>query len=207
MIIKVCGIKTEENIRSISEIDIDMIGLNFYEPSKRYVDKSVIPQWYDMLPEKISRVGVFVNMDEDDLLDFVDEYRLDYAQLHGNESIEYVKEIHKSIPVIKVFRVGKEFDIRSTADFSFVDYILFDTDNKSFGGSGQQFDWEILSDYPLDIPFLISGGIGPLDAIKIKKINHPNFGGIDINSKFESMPGIKDMKLVSQFVQDISKTN
>lgn len=200
MIIKVCGIKFEANIRAISKLSIDMIGLNFYSPSVRYVDESVIPEWYDMLDDEVSRVGVFVDMDADDIFDYVDEYRLDYVQLHGNESLETVQSIAAQVPVIKVFRVGEDFDMNAVQEYAFVDYILFDKDSKGFGGSGHKFDWSILDAYNLEVPFLLSGGIAPDDVVAIKSFAHPKFVGIDINSKFESEPGIKDMALVESFV-------
>jgi len=130
MIIKVCGIKTEQNIKELSSIDINMVGLNFYPESDRYVHGAVIPQWYDLLPNSISRVGIFVNMEFDDLLDLVDEYRLDYVQLHGNEDLLYTKMLKRHVSIIKVCKVGNSFDVSELTPYSFVDYILFDTDTK-----------------------------------------------------------------------------
>ncbi len=204
MIVKVCGIKTEQNIRDIAKLHIDMIGLNFYRPSVRYVDESVDPLLYDMLDDPVSRVGVFVNMEIDDLLDYVDEYRLDFAQLHGDEDVDYCRALSKQIPVIKVFRIAEGFEITEVLAFDFVNFVLFDKDSKNYGGSGQKFEWDILKEYPLSVPFLLSGGIGPDDVDLVKSMVHPHFVGIDINSKFESEPGVKDIDMVRRFLEEVN---
>lgn len=203
MIIKVCGIRTTENIAELSTMGIDMVGLNFYRASVRYVDDSVLPETYDILPDNVSRVGVFVNETVDDILDKVDEYRLDYVQLHGDESLNLVQEIGRQVGIIKVCRVGPLFDMQTVAPYEFADFILFDTDSKAYGGSGQLFDWSILSSYPLAVPFLLSGGIGPRHVDAILALDHPQFMGVDINSKFESAPAVKDADLLWEFVRSI----
>ena len=201
MLVKVCGVKTESNIRDLAELAIDMVGLNFYPTSKRYVDASVIPQWYDELPDAVSRVGVFVNADLDDILDLVDEYRLDMVQLHGDEDVKFTNKIARQIPTIKAIKVSGPDTIATAHHFEYVDYILFDKASPSHGGSGQKFDWAHLQEYNMDIPFLLSGGIGPLDINLHAKIDHPMFIGVDINSKFELAPGIKDTGLIASFVK------
>ena len=203
MIVKVCGIKTEENINDISKLPIDMIGLNFYSPSVRYVNAAVVPQWYDTLPDEVSRVGVFVNMELDDLLDLADEYRLDYAQLHGDESIAYTREVAKQLPIIKVVRVADKLDMEDIKKYDFAEYILFDKDSNYYGGSGHQFDWSLLSAYDMETPFLLAGGIGPVDINKLKTFSHAQFAGIDINSRFESEPGVKDAESIGLFLEGL----
>ncbi|MDF1698726.1 MAG: phosphoribosylanthranilate isomerase [Saprospiraceae bacterium] len=200
MIIKVCGIKTIENIEFLSTLKIDMIGLNFYKPSVRYIPSKFDPTLFDTLPKTMKRVGVFVNESKNRILELTDIYRLDYAQLHGDEDSEFCEALSEKIPIIKVFRITDDFDFKTTVDFGAASYFLFDTKTILYGGSGKKFNWSILSDYQLDIPFLLSGGIGPEDVEQLRTLHHPQFAGVDINSKFESEPGIKDPSLIAPFV-------
>jgi len=200
MIIKVCGLKVPENHRAIGKLDIDMIGINLYKPSRRYIGNSRL--------EKINgqkRVGVFVKSTKERILNAIENHKLDFAQLHGDEEVETCQHIRNYIPIIKVFRITPEFDWRSTELFEFADYFLFDTMTDEFGGSGHKFDWSHLNAYKGFTPFLLSGGISPDDADRILSINHPQFKGIDINSKFEISPGIKDVDKVSNFIEEIRK--
>ncbi len=198
MIIKVCGLKFEQNLVDLSSLDIDMVGYNFYEPSPRYVQNK-LPN----ISLQIKKVGVFVNASESFILQKVKEYNLDYAQLHGDESLEFCKKIKDIISVIKVFRVTDQVDVELLQTFEFCDFFLFDTATKQYGGSGQKFDWSILNDLEIKVPFLLSGGIGPDDIEDILRISHPKFVGIDLNSKFEISPGLKDVDKVKFFVDEI----
>ncbi len=201
MIIKVCGIKTKENISFLSKSKIDMVGLNFYRPSSRYIDDDIEINIFDKLGDHIKRVGVFVNEKASAIFEISQRFKLDYVQLHGDEDANFCSKVAEQIPIIKVFRIDETFHFESSlADYSMATYFLFDTQTKNYGGSGKKFDWEKLKQYSGDIPFLLSGGIGPDDASQILDIDHPKFIGIDINSKFESQPGIKDRNLVLPFV-------
>lgn len=202
MIIKVCGLKFEQNLIDVASLDIDMVGYNFYEPSPRYV-QNTLPN----IPSKIKKVGVFVNASESTILLKANEYNLDYVQLHGDESPEFCKKIKETIPVIKVFRVDDLFDFNLTYEYEFCDFFLFDTASKQFGGSGQKFDWSILKKLDIKVPFLLSGGIGADDLDDILKIEHPKFIGIDINSKFEVSPGLKDVEKVKNFVSGVKNSS
>jgi len=203
MIIKVCGIKTEENILFLSKSSIDMVGLNFYQPSIRYVPEEFDPEFFDILPSHIKRVGVFVNERHDNILRLSKKFKLDYAQLHGDENSEFCKKLSEWIPIIKVFRIDDGFEFSSINAFAIATYFLFDTQTKNYGGSGKKFDWNKLKDYRGKIPFLLSGGIGPDSQEQLVKINHSQFVGIDINSKFESEPGIKDKSLILPFLESM----
>jgi len=198
MIIKVCGLKFKQNVLDISALDINMVGYNFYASSQRYVE-SPLPE----IPTNIKKVGVFVNTTIDDIKHKTIFYKLDFAQLHGDEDVSYVVEIKKFIPVIKVFRIDENFDPKVLNTFEFCDFFLFDTATKQFGGSGSKFDWTILNTYDIQVPFLLSGGIGPEDLGGIKNIRHPKLVGVDINSKFEISPGLKDVEKVKSFVDDM----
>jgi len=198
MIIKVCGLKFKQNVLDISALDINMVGYNFYASSQRYVE-SPLPE----IPTNIKKVGVFVNTTVDEIKQKTALYNLDFAQLHGDEDLSYVLEVKKFIPVIKVFRIDENFDPKVLNTFEFCDFFLFDTATKQFGGSGSKFDWTILNTYDIQVPFLLSGGIGPEDLGGIKNIRHPKLVGVDINSKFEISPGLKDVEKVKSFVDDM----
>ena len=153
----------------------------------------------------LKKVGVFVNPEMIDVLDAIDDYGLDAVQLHGDESPEMCEDLSSEVEVIKAFRVTDGTDIdKLVAPYDAVcDYYLFDSDGlkESFGGTGKQFDWNILTKAKIEKPFFLSGGIGPEDAAKVKAFKHPDFFGIDINSLFEKSPGVKDMGTVLQFRQ------
>lgn len=200
MIVKVCGLRTENNLALVKD-SLDMIGLNFYMPSIRCV--ALEADAYNILPSTVKRVGVFVNESQESILDKISEYRLDYVQLHGDESVEFGKEISKHIKIIKVFRIKSVVDLSNIANHDYAEYYLFDTYTEAFGGSGKQFDWSMLNNYTGDIPFLLSGGIGPDDTDSISNISHPMFRGVDINSKFESEPAVKDMVMIDRFMEVI----
>jgi len=207
MIIKVCGIKTKENIAFLSKADIDMVGLNFYKPSVRYISADIQTSNFDKFDSSVKKVGVFVNESIKVIQEKIREFELDYVQLHGDEDLEFCDRMAEFIPVIKVFRVDENFDFKSIDKFTSAAYFLFDTQTKHYGGSGKKFDWNKLNRYEGSIPFVLSGGIAPDDQKLILDISHPQFAGIDINSKFESAPGIKDQSLILPFIQSIRYTN
>jgi phosphoribosylanthranilate isomerase len=198
MIIKVCGMRDAENIREAEALGfIDLMGFIFWPKSNRFVSER--PAY---MPNKVKRVGVFVNEDIDTVKRLADEYELDYIQLHGKESPEYVAQMNR--PVIKAISVNNRDDIGTYKRYEdVVEYFLFDTKCPSVGGSGQQFNWSILSAYNGKKPFLLSGGIGPDDAEKIKNFRHPMCIGIDLNSRFEKMPGLKDINKLKHFLEQL----
>ena len=206
MIVKVCGLREKENISEICTSDVQMIGLNFYPLSSRFIsayDEEAI----QAIPNYIKKAGVFVNADATFVKDKIETYGLDDVQLHGDEDFAYCKEISEKCRVIKVFRIDDEFDWSSVDDYSKIaEYFLFDTKTSAFGGSGKKFNWEILDNYKEATPFLLSGGIGPADAMIINTISHPQFAGIDINSKFEIAPAFKSKQLVDTFLTVLNTT-
>ena len=199
MIIKVCGLKENQNILDITGLDIDWIGYNFYKPSSRYI--TIVPAINNEINQK--KVGVFVNEDMDIVKDYIDKYKLDLIQLHGDETPEYCSKAQSLIPIIKVFRIHKEFNFDMLDDYRVAEYFLFDTDTKNYGGSGIKFDWNILTHKSISRPFLLSGGIAYDDWEKILSFKADNFIGIDINSKFESEPGLKDATLIRKFINHL----
>jgi len=203
MVVKVCGINHTENLKNIVNLDIDMIGLNFYPKSLRYIVDNFISEI--PFPSHLKKVGVFVNEKIEHIKRIKEIYKIDYIQCHGHESIEYCEKVKSFSKVIKVFNIGNKENFNATKDFDFCDYFLFDTKTKNFGGSGIQFNWNMLQDYDGQVPFLLAGGIGPQDILKIQTINHSMLAGVDINSKFENRPGIKDIEKVNHFITQIKK--
>ena len=198
-LIKVCGMRDAENIREVEALDIDLMGFIFWPKSSRYVSER--PSY---LPKKCKRVGVFVNEDIEQVKHIAADYALDYIQLHGSESPGYVQQLH-DWQVIKAISVSSRDDIATFKDYEgLVDYFLFDTKCTCMGGSGQQFDWSVLDSYDGNTPFLLSGGIGPDDAERVKAFHHGKCIGIDLNSKFELSPALKDINKLQEFIKELS---
>ena len=200
MIIKVCGMRDADNIEQVSTLKIDMMGFIFYAPSSRYITDSIAHT-----PKGISRVGVFVDEDLQNILSIAAKNNLTHIQLHGNESIETCNLLRQAnYTVIKAITVAAKEDILITQKYQgFVDVFLFDTKCSCQGGSGIRFDWKILDYYKSKTPFLLSGGINSDSAQEIKKIKHPMFIGVDLNSRFETQPAMKDTNKLKQFINDL----
>lgn len=203
MKIKVCGMKHPDNIQELSKLPIDFMGMIFYPKSPRYVD-DLSESDLNVLPKNIDRVGVFVNSDVDFISEKIEKYSLDMIQLHGNESVEFCRQLNKTIPVMKAFSIANSSDIEQADAYRGIcRYFLFDTKTPHYGGSGQKFDWSVLDSYTGDTPFFLSGGISVQDAEEIKEIKHPLFLGVDLNSKFEIEPGLKNIELLDKFINNI----
>ena len=205
MLVKICGINDKDFLKQAGDLSFDLAGFIFYPKSPRYIIDNLLPDELQALPLEIKKVGVFVNEEIDTVLTMAKRYHLDFIQLHGNESPEYVKKLAQEYSIIKAFRVGEEFDFSDTLPYqTSCKFFLFDTLSKKYGGSGLKFDWKLLDSYTGDTPFLLSGGIDHEDAEKIQSITHTKFAGIDINSKFEIAHGIKDMALIRNFLNQLS---
>lgn len=208
-----------DNIRDISALGVDMIGLIFYPPSLRYVQQfssgaGIIPDYAPDMGKTPLRVGVFVDDMPQNIVTRVYNYKLDYIQLHGNEPRETLEnlratidpDIKPKIKIIKAISVSSAEDIKKYKEYvGAADLFLFDTKCKTVGGSGELFDWQVLQAYDGDVPFLLSGGIGPDDAERIKNFHHPKCIGIDLNSKFEIEPALKDVEKLKQFLVKVKK--
>jgi phosphoribosylanthranilate isomerase len=203
MNIKVCGITEMKQLQQLEGLDVDFAGLIFYKESPRYIGSKLSGKEVKKADFDLKKVGVFVNPELIDVLDAIDEYGLEVVQLHGDESPEMCDDLSGEVEVIKAFRITGDEDIdKLVAPYDAVcDYYLFDTGGlkESLGGTGKQFDWNILRKAKIEKPFFLSGGIGVEDAAKVKAFKHPDFFGVDINSRFETAPGIKDMSKVLQF--------
>ena len=194
-----------ENIREVEALGIDLMGFIFWPKSSRYVSER--PAY---LPTQCKRVGVFVNEDIETIKRIAEDYDLDYIQLHGSESLEYAQRLRSvygdSVAVIKAFNIATTGDFEATKPYEgIVDYFLFDTKGKSVGGNGEKFDWRVLADYHGETPFLLSGGIGPDDAERVKTFNHPKCIGIDLNSRFELSLAHKDIDKLKSFLEKVKK--
>lgn len=220
-LIKVCGMREPENIRAVSELGIDLMGLIFWPESPRYVSSmpihaGIVPDMANADVEKsmkvVKTVGVFVDEMPQTVITHAYNYHLDYIQLHGNESPTYIDnlkrtlipEILPEVKIIKALSIAEADDVKRWREYDGqADMFLFDTKCKCKGGSGEQFDWSVLDLYDGNIPFLLSGGIGPDDAERIKQFHHPMCIGIDLNSKFEDAPALKNVDKLRNFINTI----
>ncbi len=228
MIVKVCGMTDAKNIKDVAALGVDMMGFIFYPKSPRCFKETedeafVFPR--TEVDKDVKRVGVFVNDTFENIELQTIRLGLDAVQFHGNENPDFCKdfqEMHeefvftqlkpwfeeqgievktKPFKLIKAISVSTAEDIQKYKEYvGAVDLFLFDTKCKTVGGSGQQFDWQVLEQYDGDVPFLLSGGIGPQDAEKVKNFHHPKCIGIDLNSKFEIEPGLKDVEKLKTFL-------
>ena len=200
MIVKVCGMREAENIRKVEALDIDLIGFIFWPKSSRYVSER--PAY---LPTNCKRVGVFVDEDIEVVKKIAHDYALDYIQLHGHESTAYCAQL-KGLKLIKAFNIATAKDFEQTKSYEkLVDYFLFDAKGKSVGGNGTKFEWSVLDDYHGPTPFILSGGIGPDDATSIRRFHHPQLAGIDLNSRFELAPGLKNVIALQKFLNELNR--
>jgi phosphoribosylanthranilate isomerase len=203
--IKICGITDSFNAREIAEAKPDYMGFIFSRESSRYVEPVQEMTLFNNIPANIKRVGVFLNEDNHTILDLSNRTGLDVVQLHGNESASSCRELRSSgLIIIKAFSIDNDFRFESLNKYIPVcDYFLFDTKSEKAGGSGRKFNWEKLWEYTLDKPFFLSGGIGPGDTETIKSIENRGFYAVDVNSRFETATGIKDVDMVKTFIKEI----
>ena len=200
-LIKVCGMTQGDNIREIEALGVDLIGFNFYPKSPR-----CLSQMPDYLPQQARRVGVFVNQPKEEVTMYADRFGLDYLQLHGTESPGYCRTLQAAgFHPIKVFSIARAKDLESIHEYEgLCEYFLFDTKTPRYGGSGEQFDWSLLRHYHGRTPFLLGGGINAYSAKAIHALRHPQLAGVDLNSRFELSPGIKDAERVRNFIKELN---
>lgn len=202
MIIKICGMRDARNIREVESLNPSMMGFICWDGSPRNV---TVPPAY--LPS-CTRVGVFVEPQLSHVQTKIEELKLNRIQLHGNESPEYCQTIAAAtgLPVIKAISVHQREDIDKYRHYvGIADMLLFDTKCKTVGGSGSSFNWDILQHYDGNIPFLLAGGIGPDDAERVRQFRHPQFAGIDLNSRFETSAAYKNIQLLKQFINNLNQ--
>ena len=198
MKLKVCGMREDKNCAAIVAFEPDYLGFIFYAPSPRYVGNKT-----PTIPKTIKKTGVFVNASIDYVKNCIKDHQLDAVQLHGDETVAYCNYItNLGVEIIKAFGVGRHFNFEILQDYlTCCDYFLFDTQTESKGGSGKKFDWSVLQNYPYKKPFFLSGGIGPEDtqALAILKKTDLPLYALDVNSKFETAPALKNSSAIGAF--------
>ncbi len=196
-----------DNILKVTELGPDILGFIFYRSSTRYAGNMLDEDILLKIPFSVLKAGVFVNEDEKLISETVERFSLDMVQLHGDETPELCKRLKdKNIKVIKVFSMSIKDPFSKCSKYTGVtDYFLFDTPATGSGGTGSKFDWKILNEYNLNHPFFLSGGISTEDTDRIGEINNPSLSGIDLNSRFETSPGIKNTEMLKNFISEIRK--
>ncbi len=200
MIVKVCGMREADNIRAVEQLGISWMGFIFWPQSSRNVNGK--PAY---LPERCKRVGVFVDEDMAEMLKKADAYGLHVIQLHGKETPETCRMLKEATgkTIVKALNIATRDDLQAARNYAgAADYLLFDTKAQMVGGNGKKFDWDVLKYYDGNTPFILSGGIGPDDAARVKAFHHPMLAGIDLNSRFETEPGVKDVEKLKTFLYE-----
>jgi len=199
--IKVCGMKYPDNIKDILSLNIDFIGFIFYSKSSRFTSK------FDLSINcgLTNRTGVFVNHSKQEIIKYANDFNLGYLQLHGSESPDFCLELrNEGYKIIKAFSVDDSFRFDICEKYlSVTDLFLFDTKGKKPGGNGELFNWNKLEEYKLDQPFLLSGGISETSLDAILQFEHRQLFGLDLNSGFEIEPGLKNYKLLKEFLYEL----
>ncbi len=207
--VKVCGVTLPAQVEALDEIGVDLAGFIFYHKSPRYMVNKIQAEYLRKFKGKIAKVGVFVNMPYEELMRTVEEYRLDMVQLHGDEIPRYCEQVASYITVIKAFRLSENdpIDWMAKPYDEACDMYMFDTLGAGYGGTGKKFDWNMLKNSALDKLFFLSGGIEPGDEERLKEFAKEEIAeklfAIDINSKFEISPGVKDIDKVRTFVENL----
>ena len=210
--IKVCGMRDPQNIEAVGALPIHFMGFIFYEKSARFVADT--DDTLTTCAADLTRVGVFVNADIDFVLHKIDLHELHAVQLHGSETPQYIAdfstqlkaqlhmEARTNIEIIKAFSMDDNFDFKQLEPYlDSVNYFLFDTKTTTqHGGTGLKFDWSMLNDYPYNVPFLLAGGISEQDVDLVKSLNINALYGLDLNSKFETTPALKDVARLERFI-------
>lgn len=208
MKIKVCGLRDKDNIQAVAALKPDYMGFICYEPSPRYI-KDISTNVLADLPSSVYKTAVFVDESKETINALLDTYGFNAIQLHGSESPNFADSFRNKVTVFKAFGLNADFDFEQLNNYANkVDYFLFDTKTDLHGGSGQTFDWSILEKYKLNTPFFLSGGLSLDNLEEVNTIKHPQFYGVDLNSKFETSPGVKDLdKLKQAFNMLKNRTN
>ena len=204
--VKVCGLTKLNQIKELIDLKVDFLGFIFYEKSPRYVLNHLSLEQISEINHQ-AKVGVFVNEDLEKIIEISGQADLNFIQLHGNETEEFISKLRQKlnlkIGIIKVIRIGnltENLESKILNLKSKIDYLLFDTDSKAFGGTGKTFDWNFLNEIKIPIPYFLSGGISLENIHQLSTINHQPFA-LDINSKFETEPGNKDINKIKEFIK------
>ena len=207
MKIKVCGLKDSQNIAEVAALKPDYMGFICYDQSPRFI-ASLPVELLKQLPDDVYKTAVFVNEYMERILMLIEQFGFNAVQLHGNESPEFCEQLRPKVKVYKAFGLDETFDFDTLNPYyAKVDGFVFDTKTDTYGGSGKSFNWDILNKYELDVPFLLAGGISLDNIEEVKKIIHPQFYGIDLNSRFETAPGNKNIERLRKAFSIIRQSN
>jgi phosphoribosylanthranilate isomerase len=203
--IKVCGMKQAANIAAVAELQPDYLGFIFYQKSPRFITE-VSAELIKYVPSTIKTTGVFVDEDVEIVKQYIIKYNLKAVQLHGNEAAGYCEELKSSgAEIVKAFGVDENFDFEKLSSYlNVVDYFLFDTQTPAHGGSGKLFDWDLLQNYKFEKLYFLSGGVDLVHSPMLKQIIDPRLYAIDVNSKFELEPGLKDVEKLKEFFKELN---
>lgn len=206
MKVKVCGMREPDNVRQVAALQPDFMGFIFYNASKRFAGDSITPELLAELPPSINKIGVFVNETSDVILATAQKYNLDLIQLHGHETPRQCQELQEAgLRVIKAFSVDDSFAFENMLLYErHIDYFLFDTRGKHYGGNGTPFDWELLKGYLSDKPYFLSGGL-TLENLQTETFGklRPKPFAVDVNSGFEQEPGLKKVKELKLLLEEL----
>lgn len=203
MLVKVCGVADNTCLTALQYSGVDLIGLIYYPGSPRYAVDKVDPLIANRI-KNVKLAGVFVDASKNEVMEFANEYSLKVLQFHGDESSEYCKSFRKEFTVIKSFGITDVNSFKKCDDYNgCCDYFLFDTSSQHKGGTGRKWDWRMLENYDGKTDFILSGGINNDDAHLLRSVTHPSFAGVDINSRFEITPGVKDIMMVNAFTDSL----
>ena len=200
-----------EQVNALDEMGVDLAGFIFYAKSPRYMAHKISPEQMKKVGGKIARVGVFVNLNYDELMRTVEDYRLDIVQLHGDETPRFCEQVANYVTVVKAFRMSDDdpIDWIIRPYHEVVDMFMFDTLGAGYGGTGKKFDWNVLKNAAINNLYFLSGGIEPGDEEKLKEFASEEIAqklfAVDINSKFEISPGVKDLEKVREFIDELKR--
>ncbi|WP_303311100.1 phosphoribosylanthranilate isomerase [Hymenobacter sp. BT730] len=203
--LKVCGMARPDNLRAVAALWPDFLGFIFYPKSQRFAGATLQPADTAALPAEILKVGVFVDEELEVIRVRVQEFSLDLVQLHGSETPETCAALQAAgIPVSKAFAVGETFDFSVLAPYvGSVTYFLFDTVGAQPGGNGTTFNWQLLEQYTLPVPYFLAGGLALEHAAELRNLCLPGLFALDLNSRFETAPGVKDAVQLQQLFHEI----
>ena len=201
--VKICGITSLKDAEMAVNYSVSAIGMIFCPDSPRYVDPAEVEQWIERIPDSVKKVGVFVNEQIDTINNITRQLKLEFIQLHGDESPEFCNGIIR--PVIKVFRVGDDFDAIVLNGYD-VHGFLFDTYKKGNpGGTGTRFNWDLIANLKTETPIILSGGLTPENVLN--GIEAVNPAAVDVNSGVESVPGVKDEEKIKELFSVLEHSN
>ena len=205
--LKVCGMRENENILALAQLQPDYMGFIFYPSSKRFAG-NLDAELLKSLPNSIKKTGVFVNASEKDIIETTEKYNLQAIQLHGNETPGFCFNLKSmNVEIIKAFGIDENFGFNTLSSYQdTVDYFLFDTKTALHGGSGQVFEWTLLGNYNLDMPYFLSGGLSPENISSLQSITDNRLYAADLNSCFETQPGLKDIEKLKTFFTNIKSS-